>query len=558
MGIEKKPALLISTLGRTDIQVVLPCSKDETPRRYSLQKRSVRSFQEACATGKIQFRMLGLETMLPLEVRTKELSFDPHTCTVSTSLSGDSSDDIDSADWSKSDGQLILCAPLMHNVYEKLNSPEYAAWSIVRILVMTTRRKSEIDGNPRLMEEPAFAFDLLAPVLTQFISSGIGSSTDILECNMIDEGDFYVEGPRGDSRIRNAIAKTIDTAIQKAIGIEPKPRMVLINDIGGIPDIKPLIAAIACYRAGNVRYLRSTESKGGISKRTSIAATDSFETRKLCFDLCCRGAFTAAAELARQNDGNVTNAKSEPWRKALKSLSDVLQGDLRVANESCNWPADSAMHEKSKHLARAGYSFTLAFRIESALRSMDIVTAIRDTIRFVEIVRRDWLDKNIPHGNGDLFNETGWPIWLKITHSAQDKIPQDWLDDRKRWMLNQEELLWQMVELFVSNAETQSTLLRFKDLLCDESIRGLNGLTFRDLRHKATHGKIQTEEVESAHKFAVDKGLWSDQPMKFLRSTLVGPVLSPNTVNRPSELYEEVLQSIKLDMDRFSLQVEES
>ncbi len=68
--------ILLATLGRTDVQVVLPI--DGVPHRMSVAPASTRAFQDACVSGRIRWSMLPLDSGEEI-AENKDLSLDYDT-----------------------------------------------------------------------------------------------------------------------------------------------------------------------------------------------------------------------------------------------------------------------------------------------------------------------------------------------------------------------------------------------------------------------------------------------------------------------------------------------
>ncbi len=129
-----KRTLLISTIGRTDLQVVLRRTSDDSLRRYSLRKQCIRQFQSACLSCQIQFDILGLEQTLPIEARGFELTFDPDALSLSTPLTGRTTDE---TIWPN--GKFILkshaLCPILKKCFDLLRSKS-SELTIERILCL--------------------------------------------------------------------------------------------------------------------------------------------------------------------------------------------------------------------------------------------------------------------------------------------------------------------------------------------------------------------------------------------------------------------------------------
>ncbi|MCC6505034.1 MAG: hypothetical protein IT475_06255, partial [Aquimonas sp.] len=248
------------------------------------------------------------------------------------------------------------------------------AQSVRGVLVLSTDRGTE-------EQEPIATFTVLKRWL---VSKGVTDAR-------IQESVFI--GPRerledGNSPINPAIAQRIEEAVTKFYDRSGRSPL-LIGTMGGLPQIKPLLAELAVLLAGEkARSLfKSERGSVGLLPRTPI---DALRLRRQCLERLRRGALLDAWTIAapfRDDPGALT------WVRPLEQAARLLNGN--PVGAIVELPALQTLIDH----ADTASCLLVAIRVETALQNERWLEAINGSLTFLEAAFHDeliaWAKENL-------------------------------------------------------------------------------------------------------------------------------------------------------------------
>ena len=375
----KTPAQLILTHGTTDLQILL-C--DEQGRRWRAvpDKTIVRRFHEWLLTQEADI----IDLPDDLQKREAEATF--------TDWDGDTF-----ALWLRNEApeaypdrssqgrlQLVLpkISPALTQWLTEHAQPEIAAAAGQSPLALALHnagvKKSPLDSVLVLStdrgteeQEPVATFTFLKPWL---VKKGVLADN-------IQETVFLHLKERlesSDSPINPLIAQRIETAI---VGFYKRATLptLLVASMGGLPQIKPLLAEIAVLLAGKDAHSLFKTEHGvvGLVVHTPI---DDVRVRRQCLEQVRRGALLDAWVIASPYHKEKT---AQRWTRPLKQAAQLLNGN--PVGETTELPALQTIIDH----ARQNPSLLVAIRVETALQTERWLDAINSTLTFLDAAFRD-------------------------------------------------------------------------------------------------------------------------------------------------------------------------
>lgn len=353
-----------------------------------------------------------------------------------------------------------------------------------------------------------------------------------------------------DSPIAPDIARRIEQALRDFYD-RSSQRTLLIASMGGLPQIKPLLAEIAVLLAGDrAQSLFKTEhGVHGLLPRTPI---DALRVRRQCLEQVRRGALLDAWAMASAIDGD-PNARR--WVRPLEQAARLLNSN--PVGECVELPA---LQRIIDHASQAA-CLLVAIRVESALQTGRWLEAINGSLTFLEAAFHDAIQR-----------------W------AADALES--YDSRRRYMRFRAEppriLLeagmgkpaltrWvgQKAAPFAYQANfVGEALSAWDEVLGNPSLRRLRSIIHQplancprarlaDYRNYNTHGVMTQDEIDEAIKCFMSADLWAQnignpaavpKPGRaFLGQSIVQDVIASlaDLQESAQALYEALLQQLE-------------
>lgn len=529
---ESRDFLLLATLGRTDIQVVLPF--DGQPYRLSLAPGCTRAFHEACFQKQFPWELapVGPPTLAIPEHRTIDLDYDTPTYTL----------------WRPSGPQgpavqhdcrsgLTLCAPLLSGTVVGIQAlqRENRLKNPLHVLLFNTRR---VPPDPK---EPSFAAAIVAPGLAKALQL---PEDRVSECVFLEQGDVYEQDLWGERHLAYHAARRIDAAIRELrMRYAEPPPLAVIADVGGIPETKSVLAESARYRFADVLFLRGTEQMphGAVATpRRLISPAESLQTRRQVRTLLGAGAFEAAARLAN-TFVTEEQRRTEPWRAWLAAVAASFRGENPHDHLQISPKCVSQTRKQLGMVLDAGPPLLAAFRVEAALQAGTWADALRATFTFYDASLLALLNQYLS---------------VRTDHPCVDfqkhLLRTDCVSENVRRALGHQGQTRRRVYL------TPEVVRKLRSKLPEEPRKTLKALEeslrpVRLSRNVATHGWLSGTQCETVREQLENVGLWNtSQSPHFLGAQCVLAFFRLLGIEPPDSLYRQLIEAIVADMEAYS------
>lgn len=243
------------------------------------------------------------------------------------------------------------------------------------VLVLSTDR-----GHDE--QEPVATFTFLKRWL---VRPGLGEES-------IREFVFLHAGERlesGDQPVAPAIAQRIENALFDFYDRTNKPTL-LVATMGGLPNVKPLLAENAFLLAGTqARNLFKTEH-GTSGLVPDHAPLEALRVRRLCLQAVRRGALLDAYAMASPfHDA----PDARPWVRPLEQAARLLNGN--PMHDHVTLPSLRAILQHAKQ----AQCLLVAIRVETALLNERWLEAINGSLTFLDAAFHDainaWADNTL-------------------------------------------------------------------------------------------------------------------------------------------------------------------
>lgn len=215
--------------------------------------------------------------------------------------------------------------------------------------------------------------------------AGKGVAKDsIHECIFLHRGE-RVDGP--DGPLSSVVAQRIESAVNAFYNCNRRADL-LVADIGGLPQVKPLLAELAALVAGaRARSLFKTER--GVTGLLPRSPIDGVRVRRQCLQQVREGALLEAWATAMPYRAD-PDARS--WVQPLEQAAQLINGNpvgTRAVLPSLKAIIDSAT---------VAPCLLVAIRVELALQGRRWLDAINGSINFMDAAYRQtiagWCKKN--------------------------------------------------------------------------------------------------------------------------------------------------------------------
>ena len=403
------------------------------------------------------------------------------------------------------------------------------------VLVLSTDRGTE-------EQEPVATFTFLQRWL---IKQGVPEAS-------IGELVFIHPGERlesGDSPIAPAMAQRIERAMADFYDRSVRPTL-LVASMGGLPQIKPLLAEIAVLLAGDkAQSLFKTEHGSvGLLPRTPI---DALRVRRQCLEQVERGAlldaWTIAAPFHDDHD-------ARRWVQPLEQAARLLNGN--PVGEQVQLPALQTLIDHAEQAA----CLLVAIRVETALQNERWLEAINGSLTFLEAAFHDainaWANETLAEyqPRRRLMRFSAAPPSILI----ESRALAEWKGrDAGPWTY-QANMVGEPALAAWGKVLNNEPILRLRERI-HKSVKLANGSYFKlaDYRNFNTHGVMTQAEIDEALVRFMETDLWSQgtnnpaarpKPGKcFLARPLVSNAILSliDKTEAPLDLYQQLLHELE-------------
>jgi hypothetical protein len=529
--------VFLATLGQNDLQVAVRHGGSK-PLRYALNKPCIRAFHQACLDKKFSVSVTPFsQTAEVREMKRISLDFSPERLQLECPLS-----EVHEADYippiSCADG-VELCAPLLAEAWRTIGTMSLG--QAQRVVLFHTRR-DEVDerGQPREKGEPIATVDIVRQRLME--AFGLERENQIEECQFLCEGDLYEVDVKRQRHLRATAARKIDARIRDLNSRFPNA-LAVVSDSGGFPEIKPVLAASVAYRFDD-RYVFARPLDPGRSPKEQakiiISPAESLSVRHQISRLIARGAFDAAAQLARHPMGDEVE-RSEPWRRSLACLSQYLRGG--VVEEP---PGYGMLGPLIKELQSGPRSLVVLLRIESALHRCDVETAVCDLITFVELSLLELAEIMLSKPAQLCVDWETARICLERSNTDPDAVPILRKESPNRVELDTKE---QRIALAGRlPGPSHECWLEFFETT--------NHKPVMRARNCSTHARVTPEQLLSARLYLENHSIWVPYQgrLSLLHSVVARPLLDLLNAGDAGDRYDQITRAALHDMNDMSFQ----
>lgn len=370
----------------------------------------------------------------------------------------------------------------------------------------------------------------------------------------IQEEIFLHPGEKLESRegpIAGPIAERIERAVRNFYSATQEPLILLLGNMGGMPQIKPLLAEIAVLLAGEqAENLFKTEH--GAAGLVSLSPIDAVRIRRECLAQVRDGALLEAWIMASPFH---QDPDARLWVRPLQESANLINGN--PVGETARLPA---LQKILLQCADKANCFLVAIRVETALRSQRWLEAINGTITFHEAAFRDgiqiWANEHLeefrPRDRYMRFRDEP-PTILK-----EKKAIDGWRGRGAAPLAFQADMVGNDKLTAWSEVLDIKPLDDLRAAIYDwqPGNRG-NGFRLADYRNFNTHGVMTQDEIDEALKRFMGTNLWSqgvDNPnarpkpgKAFLNRPLVKAAIEHfiGEANDPAVLFQELLMELE-------------
>jgi hypothetical protein len=525
--------VFIATLGHSDVWVVNRLDESEEERnkevRLAIHKDSQRAFHEACLRGDVKWSMRPIAGADGIERVPTQFEFDSRQLLLSTGLSERRSD-LYEHDCRQG---VELCAPLLDGPCQRIRQLQgrHVLANPRHVLLLNTGRKADPG-------EPVGAFRFVRGRLAEALGL---PEEEVCECVYLTEGDVYEEDAFEETHLRAAVAATIDARIKDlALRDDLENAVAVVSDVGGIPEIKAVLAASCRYRFGQVRFVRSPErpAEHVPRRRVLISPAESLGDRRLVRLHLDHGEFRAAARITEHPLGERLY-RYEPWRQRIICAAQALYGQEPHLPERGEAESDRWLREVVR-LNRRRPVGVVACRVEAALRADDLVMAVRELFTLLDAVVYQMADRYLSAAGQKCINFGSFSLAPgRMTEASRAQLPEKWLE--KNSIRLREVVRDRLRRLIPPKPRGVAESL-------ERSVRPA-----RRVRNVATHGIVDHEDVESACAKLESNGVWSlaDRTI-FLPEGPVADVLRTLGMQDVKDIYRNLVRALLSDMDQLS------
>lgn len=525
-------AKLVLTHGTTDLQILLRDDRNRLWRAVP-DKSIVRRFHQWLLAHQSEAEIVSLPTVL--QGRDCEATFTDFDQDKFALWLGEECSCSDAQSERNAQGSMQLVLPKIEPAlsawmqgekkqaeHSHADSPMAAALSragvnttrLQGVLVLSTDRGNDGEFGE---QEPVATYSFLKTWLERQWS---------VPASAIQEEIFLHPGEKVENRegpVAGPIAERIERVMRNFYSATQEPLTLLIGNMGGMPQIKPLLAEIAVLLAGEyAENLFKTEL--GAAGLVSLSPIDAVRIRRECLAQVRDGrlleAWIMASPFHQDPDARL-------WVRPLEESANLINGN--PVGEAARLPT----LRKILQYADKANCLLVAIRVETALHSQRWLEAINGTITFHEAAFRDgiqiWADEHLeeyrPRERYMRFRDEP-PAILK-----DKKAIDGWRGKNAAPLAYQANMVGNEALAAWSEVLDIKPLSDLRAALYDWQSLGNRGNGFRlaDYRNFNTHGVMTQDEIDEALKRFMGTNLWSqgvDNPN-------AGPKPGKAFLNRP-------------------------
>jgi hypothetical protein len=439
-------------------------------------------------------------------------------------------------------GSFQICTPKLDAVLDYCQN--HSCFPDAALILATRRDEKKNDGRYFESGDPIYAGEILKKRL---IEKGL-SAEKIIEPVYYLKGKERLEDRKvsQDANIRRAVVQIIDTAIKEQIEAV-KPSRVVVAATGGLPIVCNLVEDIVrlygpSLSGAKLSFLDIPDA----AKSDSPLGDKAVERKRETDPLASYQARRHALELIEK--GNLIAA----WG-AVQHLADdpAEQHWIKVVRWLYHFAASLPMPDDYKpdeiglldpQLIRAEHA---AIRVELALRSGNIPSAVHGTVAFFECALWDHLDSCIEqHPSDRVYRPRSrtdalfYPlVKTPIAYGPfeEDNRQTGWYrvhdDDRGG------------IEI-AENYLKKPALIQFGKTISNKYRRGFPNQEIYGLRNDIAHNEPTRELIDTARQKMQGSGLWSKSDT-FLTQDLVKNVLTELGEDAPETILDDLIADVR-------------
>ena len=421
-------------------------------------------------------------------------------------------------------GSFDLCTPKLDAVLDDLEAKDMR---VAYALILETRRDPEAEpGDPRAA----------GLVLARRLRERLGESVEIHRTAFLqgrerleDQGD-----PR-DAVVRREVVARIDEAVHAATA-KIADGQVVIATTGGFPRIAALAEEVVRLHVARGRSVELVEVADGrkadpptvdraVARQSVPEPAESYRARRHVLDLIEGGNLFGAWGAARHLDGDEVEMR---WTCIVKWLS-YFAASLPIPDE-CDIPV--LRHPKK--------AIRAALRVEFALRAGDLPRAVHGTVAFFEAALWDHLGAHLTlHHDSKRRVYRCDPVPVKkLVRDAKSRS-----DDAKRPF----EVVESDGDTWYRVFDGRVCAIRIaKHYLNNAALTNLGQALSDvwDLRNDVAHNEPTPARMDDACRQMVEAKLWSLEH-RFLTQEVVRDVLAELCEKNPDRLCEDLIETVR-------------